>query len=250
MAKYGLYFGVPGPMESHAMSRDSSASGHGLDRGGLRGSAERFDSSAESLSMSRSASNSCCSSVTSASGIGMVDAPQLHTDTELPGTSPFEGKITIDTGHDRYIISVDEMVGFSLENITIAVKSMNRSSSGSSSVPRMPFVHQQSGDATSIHSQSSVRSTSSFPGLDRATVPRTASPDVVSEGKVLHLIADRWEDSGELQLDPSCNLLISQSLFASAHFERRITFGKDADFSNGVKAKFDGQKLVIEGEFA
>jgi len=37
-------------------------------------------------------------------------------------------------------------------------------------------------------------------------------------------------------------------MFFSAHFERRITFGKDADFSNGVKAKFDGQKLVIEGQ--
>lgn len=33
-----------------------------------------------------------------------------------------------------------------------------------------------------------------------------------------------------------------------AHFERRITFGQDADFSHGVKAKFDGKTLQIEGE--
>lgn len=49
-------------------------------------------------------------------------------------------------------------------------------------------------------------------------------------GKVLHLVADRWEDG--------------------AHFERRITFGQDADFSGGVRAKFDGKMLSIEGEFS
>ena len=38
-------------------------------------------------------------------------------------------------------------------------------------------------------------------------------------------------------------------LSCKAHFERRITFGKDADFSNGVKAKFDGTKLVIDGKW-
>ena len=36
--------------------------------------------------------------------------------------------------------------------------------------------------------------------------------------------------------------------FCVAHFERRITFGVDADFSGGVKAKFDGSVLNIEGE--
>jgi hypothetical protein len=42
--------------------------------------------------------------------------------------------------------------------------------------------------------------------------------------------------------------LIHACALIIAHFERRITFGQDADFTNGVKAKFDGKKLVIEGE--
>jgi hypothetical protein len=187
-APYGHYFAPSGPIETHTS---------GLDGDWARKVADGFEPSAQGLAMSRSTSNSCCSSITSASGMGASDSPHLHADSGPDGSSPFEGKITIDTGHDRYIISVGEMAGFSLENITIAVKNINRSSSSSSSAPRLPFAHQKSGDATSIHSQSSVRSTSSFPGLDRAAVPRTASPDVVSEGKVLHLIADRWEDSGE-----------------------------------------------------
>ena len=196
-APYGHYFASSGPIESLAMSRDSSTSGSGVDGDWARKVADGFEPSSHGLTMSRSTSNSCCSSITSASGMGATDSPHLHADPGSDGSSPFEGKITIDTGHDRYIISVGEMAGFSLENITIAVKNINRSSSSSSSAPRMPFAHQKSGDTTSIHSQSSVRSTSSFQGLDRAAAPRTASPDVVSEGKVLHLIADRWEDSGE-----------------------------------------------------
>ena len=211
-APYGHYFAPSGSTETHTMSRDSSTSGSGLDGDWASKVADRFEPSAQGLTMSRSTSNSCCSSIASASGLVASDTPHLHADAGPDGSSPFEGKITIDTGHDRYVIAVGEMVGFSLENITIAVKNINRSSSSSSSAPRLPFAHQKSGDATSIHSQSSVKSTSSLQGLDRAAVPRTASPDVVSEGKVLHLIADRWEDSGEREAikspprNPSSNL--------------------------------------------
>ena len=127
------------------------------------------------------------------------DSPRVNIDSEVQGSSPFEGKITIDTSPDRYVISVGEMAGFSLENITIAVKSINRSSSSSSSVPRAGLVHSHSSDASSIHSQSSARSSVSFHGDDKHTVQRTSSPDVVNEGKVLHLIADRWEDSGRFE---------------------------------------------------
>jgi len=43
--------------------------------------------------------------------------------------------------------------------------------------------------------------------------------------RVLHIVADNWSDSG-------------------GHFERRVSFGYDADLVN-IRAEFDGETLKI-----
>lgn len=43
--------------------------------------------------------------------------------------------------------------------------------------------------------------------------------------RILHVVADNWSDGG-------------------GHFERRISFGYDADLT-GVRAEFDGETLRI-----
>ena len=192
---YGQYFGfLPGGV--HSASQGSSASSSGPESDLQRRLHNRFEVTDKGLHVD---SSSPASGSSPHNGPSPSDSPRVNIDSEVQGSSPFEGKITIDTSPDRYVISVGEMAGFSLENITIAVKSINRSSSSSSSVPRAGLVHSHSSDASSIHSQSSARSSVSFHGADKHTVQRTSSPDVVHEGKVLHLIADRWEDSGRFE---------------------------------------------------
>jgi hypothetical protein len=192
---YGQYFGFL-PTGSQSQSQGSSASGSGTESELQRRLYSRFETAGRGLHIDNSTPTSGSSSISLHNVPSPNDSPRLNTDTEGQESSPFEGKITIDTSPDRYVISVGEMVGFSLENITIAVKSINRSSSTSSSVPRTGLVHSHSSDASSVHSHSSARSNASFHGVEKLPIQRTASPDIVAEGKVLHLIADRWEDSG------------------------------------------------------
>lgn len=246
---YGQYFGFL-PAGSQPTSQGSSASGSGPESDLQKRLYSRFETSSKGLAIDAPSPVSGSLGISPRSGPSPSDSPRINNDSDGQGSSPFEGKITIDTSPDRYVILVGEMAGFSLENITIAVKSINRSSSSSSSAPRAGLVHSQSSDASSIHSHSSTRSSVSFHGLDKRNIPRAASPDVLVEGKVLHLIADRWEDSGKPDVArvTQARALTFCSVTFEAHFERRITFGKDADFSNGVKAKFDGTKLVIQGE--
>jgi len=170
--------------------------------------------------------------------------------------NPYEGSITIDTDLKRYLISV-KLEGFRVDDMTIAVKSVSPSSSNASrsSISSQASMTSDSAsarsfalgrveqDAAAAASQMGRRGSvvgeggsysespgSSYamsdwargggPGFDRP-VQAKGRP-----GKVLHLLADRWDDA--------------------AHFERRITFGVDADFSGGVSAKYDGSVLQIE----
>lgn len=162
-------------------------------------------------------SSSCSSSIHSMSGSGFEAFCQPDVEPTLPGTTPFEGRVTVDTEPDCYRISI-LMEGFSLSDITIAVKSVSRSSSSAGGTRGF-----STSDANSVQSASSVQSTGSPLPREGQHTHKQAS---TSGRKVLHIIADRWEDA--------------------VHIERRITFGNDADFSNAVgNAKFDGRTLAI-----
>jgi hypothetical protein len=140
--------------------------------------------------------------------------------------NPYEGSITIDTDLKRYLISV-KLEGFRVDDMTIAVKSVSPSSSNASrsSISSQASMTSDSAsarsfalgrvehDAAAAASQMGRRDSavgegasysespgSSYamsdwargggPGFDRP-VQAKGRP-----GKVLHLLADRWEDAG------------------------------------------------------
>lgn len=141
--------------------------------------------------------------------------------------TPYEGSITIDTNPQRYLISA-QLDGFRVEDITIAVKSVSPSSSasggGGSQAGRRSSTMS---DTASVRSFASGSSGGSRIGLDaivegsqqvsRSGDDYAAGAGVLSspvmslktalgqgpprrgrsEGKVVHLVADRWGDAGE-----------------------------------------------------
>ena len=60
---------------------------------------------------------------------------------------------------------------------------------------------------------------------------------------VLHLVADSWEPSGG-KCRRDYFLQFKVKLDGSGHFERRISFGYDADLGQ-VRAEFDGEHLRV-----
>lgn len=141
-----------------------------------------------------------------------------------------DGKIIIETLPEKYAIGV-ELEGFSLENITIAVKSVKPRSKQSqgAQAAAAPHSRRSSIDEHAAAGRSASPTPSHHSGTSSSAAASMSYPDLPERmGKVLHLVADRWDDG--------------------AHFERRITFGQDADFSGGVRAKFDGKTLSIDGE--
>ncbi|KAJ9098940.1 hypothetical protein QFC19_006164 [Naganishia cerealis] len=124
-----------------------------------------------------------------------------HSDE--PHVVPYEGIVNIVPYEEKYLISAI-MEGFTLDNITVAVKSVRNGI-------EKPVVD----DNCSI---------SSF-GSTHSGTPIVAG-NQTRKTKCVHLVADRWDDG--------------------AHFERKIAFGTDADFSKGITARFDGNELQIE----
>jgi hypothetical protein len=58
----------------------------------------------------------------------------------------------------------------------------------------------------------------------------------------LHIVADRWETGGGKQTGQRSKVHASDDIIG--HFERRVSFGYDADLAQ-VRAEFDGEHLLI-----
>ncbi|KAJ9119950.1 hypothetical protein QFC24_005433 [Naganishia onofrii] len=129
------------------------------------------------------------------------DPDAAHSDE--PHVVPYEGIVNIIPYDDKYLISAI-MEGFTLDNITVAVKSV-----------RNGIEKPVADDNCSIKSCGSANSGKSI-----------TAGNQTRKTKCVHLVADRWDDG--------------------AHFERKIAFGTDADFSKGIKARFDGNELQID----
>ncbi len=62
---------------------------------------------------------------------------------------------------------------------------------------------------------------------------------------MLHVVADSWEpDGGTLPLHVHDRQVFSEQTVDTGHFERRISFGYDADLGR-VRAEFDGEILRV-----
>lgn len=62
--------------------------------------------------------------------------------------------------------------------------------------------------------------------------------------RILHVVADSWPDSDPSPLGSSSSNGEPSTPRTGGHFERRISFGYDADLV-GVRAEFDGDMLRI-----
>ncbi|KAJ3992395.1 hypothetical protein F5050DRAFT_1579651 [Lentinula boryana] len=62
--------------------------------------------------------------------------------------------------------------------------------------------------------------------------------------RILHIVADSWPDHDPSPRSSNANPSEPSSSQRGGHFERRISFGYDADLV-GVRAEFDGEMLKI-----
>ncbi|KAJ3759076.1 hypothetical protein EV360DRAFT_42612 [Lentinula raphanica] len=62
--------------------------------------------------------------------------------------------------------------------------------------------------------------------------------------RILHIVADSWPDPDPSPRSSNPNPTESSTTQRGGHFERRISFGYDADLV-GVRAEFDGEMLKI-----
>ncbi|KAJ3820563.1 hypothetical protein EV361DRAFT_801079, partial [Lentinula raphanica] len=62
--------------------------------------------------------------------------------------------------------------------------------------------------------------------------------------RILHIVADSWPDPDPSPRGSNPNPSESSTTQRGGHFERRISFGYDADLV-GVRAEFDGEMLKI-----
>jgi hypothetical protein len=107
-----------------------------------------------------------------------------------PHIVPYEGVVNIIPYEDRYVISAI-MEGFTIDNITVAVKSV-----------RSGIREGVLDDASSAKSTgSSVSSQSSFTAGNKTR-----------KTKCVHLVADRWEDGGK----SGCTLVGKESQLTDA----------------------------------
>lgn len=103
------------------------------------------------------------------------DQLNLEDHSNEPHIVPYEGVVNIIPYEDRYVISAI-MEGFTIDNITVAVKSVKNG-----------IREGIMDDTCSINSAgSSVSSRSSFTAGNKTR-----------KTKCVHLVADRWEDGGE-----------------------------------------------------
>ncbi len=213
-------------------SQASSAAGSGP---GSAESSPRISPSADSEHRGSVASTS--SGWSQAPSVGIVGSYSSSGAAPLPGTpmqghvaprvmprnpatdhDTYEGTITIDTNPARYVISA-KLDGFRLDDITIAVKSVSPASSSASrssvssrmsdSVSGALGVFDTSGNGSQPTFEPRVRSTSrsSMVEGDHAVPPSWMAEMASSSagrpkhkgGKVLHLLADRWDDNGGCQ---------------------------------------------------
>ncbi len=175
---------------------------------GPRGSASSSYSASSGISEPRLSIGSLSSGFSfDPSGIPPDTPPEVLSEPiHNQGPNTFEGTITIDTNPKRYLISA-KLEGFRVEDITIAVKSVSTASR--SSVSSQTSVLSDAGSTRSaVSSRSLDRGKTAFAAA-RGSIPEEGDPlqgiaglassevPRAKAGKVLHLLADRWDDSGE-----------------------------------------------------
>ena len=115
--------------------------------------------------------------------------------------------------------------------------------SDSRQAPYMPFLSHvlPSPDSSWIEvetTQSEYKLLVRLPGFSREGITLATK-----RRRILHIVADSWENEGGQSLCFTCFKLPIKNV-RSGHFERRISFGYDADLAR-VRAEFDGVMLRI-----